>query len=224
MIERRRLGPGRMKLGQRRLPLPSNFCRLSQCRIKPPARVQVRLLLTRTLQVTRQTVVVLVADRIELVIVTSRTRHGHAKERLTHHIDLVIDPVRLVLTDIGRRMRLLVQEPPARRLDRFVDFRFGVDAWLDKVASDVFFHKPIKRHIVVQRADDIVAVLPCVRDVVIKLVAIALGITHQVKPVPAPLLSIPRRRQQPIHQPLIGLRRLVFHKRIHLRRRRGQPR
>ena len=49
-----------------------------------------------------QRVVVLASDGVELVVVAAGAGHGQAKERLGEDVDLVVDPVALVLTDVHR--------------------------------------------------------------------------------------------------------------------------
>ena len=65
-------------------------------------------------------VVILGTDGIKLVIVTARTGDGHALKRLTEHVDLVVDDLRLIGTHIHRRMTVLAEPPPSGGQPAFV--------------------------------------------------------------------------------------------------------
>ena len=80
--------------------------------------------------------------------------------------------------------------------------------------------------VVVEAADDVVAIAPGERLGAVALVAVGLGVADQVEPVPAPLLAVVRRGEQAIDQLLVGRSRRSaksFDERIDLLRRRRQP-
>ena len=54
---------------------------------------------------------------------TPGAREGDSKERLAHDIDLIIDAVNLVLSDVDGLMHFLAQEPKAGGDDRLVSAR-----------------------------------------------------------------------------------------------------
>ena len=66
--------------------------------------VNERLLIARAAQVAGQGVVVARRDGVELVVVAAGAGDGLAQERLAEHVDLVVDPVGLLLADIDRRL------------------------------------------------------------------------------------------------------------------------
>src|SRR5262249_10217200 len=72
----------------------------------------------------------------------------------------------------------------------------------------------VVRFISVQRADDIIAVAPRPRTVVVVLEALRLGKADNVEPVTAPLLPIVRRGEQPIDQFLVRVWRGIVNKRV----------
>jgi len=58
---------------------------------------------------------------------------------------------------------------------------------------------------------------------VVGLEACRIGIADQVQPVAAPSFAIPRRREQPVDQLLVRVRRFVINELLHLLRRRRKP-
>ena len=76
-----------------------------------PARIEHRLLTARALQIAAERVVIRLADRIKLVIVASRAGDRQAKKRLAENVDLIVQPIALMLADIDRRVRLLAEKP-----------------------------------------------------------------------------------------------------------------
>ena len=65
--------------------------------------------MARALQESGQGVIVFVADRVELVIVAAGAGDRQAEERLAKDVDLVVDPVDLVLAGVDGRMRPLAR-------------------------------------------------------------------------------------------------------------------
>ena len=74
--------------------------------------------------------VILLANRIELVIVTTRTRNCETKERLGHHVDLVLGRPHQLIERISRS-KALQHETIMRRTDRrFVQAKLHVETRL----------------------------------------------------------------------------------------------
>ena len=91
-------------------------------------RVDERLLIPGAAEVSGQGVIIVVADRVELVIVASGTGDRQAQERLRNHVDLVVDPPDLLLADVHRRMSALAQEIEPGPDDRLIEPLDGVPA------------------------------------------------------------------------------------------------
>ncbi len=75
----------------------------------PTGRIDERLLMARAREEPGKGVVVLRADRVELVVVAASTGHRQAQKRLGKDVDLVVDPPQLVLADVHRRVCALAQ-------------------------------------------------------------------------------------------------------------------
>src|SRR5262249_50900016 len=71
------------------------------------------------------------------------------------------------------------------------------------IAGQLLPDESVVRFISVQRADDIIAIAPRPRTVVVVLKALRLGEADDIEPVTAPLRPVVRRGQQPINQLLV---------------------
>ena len=135
-------------------------------------------------------VVVALGDGVELVVVAAGAGDGHAEEGFRHHVEAVVHAVALVLADVHGRVDFLAEEPEAGAEDGFVPAGGGVEAGLrDEVAGEVFDDELVVRHVGVESADDVVAVVVGVRDDRLELVAARLGVTDEVEPVARPALA-----------------------------------
>ena len=157
-------------------------------------------------------VVVLGQDRVELVVVAASASDGQAQHGLRDHFDLlvvhVVEHARLVL--LGDRFG-------AEREKAGSDDALAVHAIRivrrQQVAGNLLAHEPVVGHVVVERVDDVVAVLPCVGVPVILVVAGGVGVAGDVQPVPAPALAVQRGGEEPLDHSLVSLRRIVVEKR-----------
>ena len=84
------------------------------------------------------------------------------------------------------------------------------------VAGDLLHHEPVVRLVLVERADDVVAVFPDKRFFIVALVAVGLGEAHDVEPMAAPALAVLRQAEQMLDEPWPGVGRSVVHERLHL--------
>ncbi len=182
--------------------------------------VEAHLPVTAALDEAVQGVVILRRDGVELVVVAPRTGDGQAEKRLAQHVDAVVEAVGLVLPNVHRRMDLLAQKPEAGAQDRLVEPLRRVQP---RLGGQVFDDDLVVRHVGVEGADDVIAVLVGAGDGVVELVAARVGVAHQVQPVPAPALAEVRRRQQAVRHLRVGVRRIVVQERFDLGRRRRQP-
>ena len=134
----------------------------------------------------RETVVVVLPDRIELVVVATgavdREAHHASAERGDQIVDVVPAALRVVLL-AEQHARSHAKE--AGRDQCFLRLPIHL------VAGDLFCEEQVVRLVLIERVDYIVAVPPRVRPVVILLEAVRVGIARDVEPVTAP----PRRRE-----------------------------
>ena len=166
-----------------------------------------------------QPVVILRRNRIELVIMATRAADGQAEHRGAdgrgHVVKFIVALLfRLVGGDLcgvcagGKKSGGLHGKQAVR---------------LQFVAGDLPLHEAVVGQVLVERADDEVAVVISIGPIIILLVAVTLRKTGEVEPMPAPPLAVVRTGQQAVNQPLVGVRRLVIHERLHLLRCRWQP-
>ena len=90
------------------------------------------------------------------------------------------------------------------------------------VTSKLLPHELIVGFVAIQTFDDPIPVTPCSRAVSILVVAVALRVAHQIKPMLRPALAVSRACKQRIHEPLVGVRRRVSRELSRLLRRRRQ--
>ena len=171
-------------------------------------------------------VVILLANCIEFVVVTARTRHGQTEERLADHVDLVLRCSHQFIERVCGR-EALQHEPIMRRADgRLVQPQLGIQPrLLQQVARDVFTQQLVVRHIGVECANEVIPVLVRKRNARVALAAERLGVTHPVHPVPRPTFPKMRRRQKLLHRRLdraLPVQRLRLHERRSLLRCRRQ--
>ena len=111
-------------------------------------------------------VVVLLADRVELVVVAAGARHGQPKERLRRHVHLVVRPLDAILPGIDR-LEAVLDEPEVGRTDhRLVGSAVRGEARVrQQVPGQVLADQLVVGDVVVEGADQVVAVAPGERDV-----------------------------------------------------------
>jgi len=120
----------------------------------------------------------------------------------------------------------LLQVNAALLVDGCVAVKAGSDLLVQRgarqqIPGKLFHHELVERQVAVEGMDDPVAVFPDGARR-IDAITIGVGITRQVKPVPAPALAIVRRRQQAVDQPLVGVRPVIGDEAIDFLRRRRQ--
>ena len=89
---------------------------------------------------------------------------------------------------------------------------------LQHVAGQLFLDELPIRPVLVEGADQVIAIGPGVGPRLVLVVAVRLAVVHDVHPVPRPPLAIMRRGQQPVDQLLVGQRIVVAHERVDLLR------
>ena len=100
------------------------------------------------------------ANRIELVVVTSSTRNGEALKRFADHVDLVVGEANFFVERI-RRSKPVEYETKMRGPDcGLVDSQFFVDPRIfEQVARQMFADELIVWHVGIECSDEIVAIL-----------------------------------------------------------------
>ena len=107
---------------------------------------------------------------------------------------------------------------------QLTDFRrklWGCPPVRQFIAGQLLDDKAVIRRILVERGDDVIAVLPLALGLDLErsvdVEPDRVRVTHHVQPVPAPALAKVRRRQQLINQSFESAGALVCDKCIHLR-------
>src|SRR5438067_11780669 len=77
-------------------------------------------------------------------------------------------------------------------------------ACVEHVAGDLFLDKAIVALVVIERADDIIAVRPSVIAAFVLVVTMRVAVVDDVEPVPTPALAVARRGEEPVDQVLVG--------------------
>ena len=78
-----------------------------------------------------------------------------------------------------------------------------------QIARQMFPHKLVVRQVVVESADDVVAVLRGIIKIEVVFVPHGVRVANQVEPVPGPAFAIARGFEQPIDKPGVGVGRRV---------------
>ena len=90
------------------------------------------------------------------------------------------------------------------------------------VTGDLFLHKAGVGFVDVEGGDQVIAIGPGIGPDAVLVVPVGFGEVRRVHPMSRPALAVPRRGQQPVHNPLVGDRRVVRQERAHFLRRRRQ--
>ena len=91
-----------------------------------------------------------------------------------------------------------------------------------QVAGKLLDGEFIERQVLVERLDHPIAIRPH-RAPGVDVITVGIGIARQVEPQPRHSLAVMRRREQPIHQIVVGLWTAIYFKRVHFGDRWWQP-
>ena len=157
-----------------------------------------------------ETVVVGLAEGVELVIVTARAADGHAEERGADDVghlgeDFVVGTGDVLIAGVFAQRTEAVEA---------AGHEHGGILRVDFVAGELLFDEVGVRLVGVEALDHVIAIAPGVGPVHVVLIAVGLGEAHDIEPVAAPLFAVVRRSEEAIHDFLPGLGRLVAHEGI----------
>ena len=146
-----------------------------------------------------QPVVLALADRVVLVIVTLAAADGQAEEDGAGGVDAIDDRLDAEHLDVDapllvrRRVAVKTRGDPIR-LRRL----------REQIAGKLIDDEAIDRQVMVQGVDDPVAVGPH-RAGAVDREAVRIAVAGQVEPVPGPAFAVVGRRQQPIDESLVSV-------------------
>ena len=147
-----------------------------------------------------QPVVVPLRDGVELVVVATGAAHGQAQQAGAEDLDLLADDLDAVGHEVGQAVAgLVVHHSQETGGDQVVHGFASEDGLAGQVrqlvTGKLFQQEAIVGFAGVERANDVVPETPGVA---------AVGIAHQVQPVPAPALAVAGGVQQPLDEGLVG--------------------
>ena len=152
-------------------------------------------------------------DGIELVVVAAGALDGEPHEAAGGHVDPVIDDVRLI-----------VEKPATQGQKPHGGQGLAIRLGGHLVSGQLLDNEPVVRQIAVEGVHHPVSVGVAVgvATLLLKDVALAVGITGHIEPMPSPALTVGVRGEQSIHHPRVSLLGAVFQEGFHFFRRRRQ--
>ena len=155
-------------------------------------------------------VILALREWVELVVVTLRATQRDAEEHRRRRVDAVEHGLNAELLGVNAAflIDLRVAMEPGR--DLLPDGRVG-----QQIAGELPDGKLIEGQVLIEGVDDPVAVFPDGPRRV-EGITVRVGVTGRVQPPAGPTFAVMGRGEQPIHQPLEGVRTSVVEKRVHL--------
>ena len=162
-----------------------------------------------------------------LVVVALRATDRHAEQRAGHDLDGVCHHrvARDLLLDarVRRAVGSHAEKAGGGELVHVGGGKILVRQLHQLVARELLDDELVERLVRVERADDVVAILPSPLALGVRIrVAIGVRVARDVEPVPPPTLAVMWRREQAVEQLLVGVGRSVLLEGLDLRRRRRQ--
>ena len=147
----------------------------------------------------RHGVEVLLADRVELVVVAGRAVGGEPEPDPRGGGHPVVGVVREVLLFDGSALVGGHVAPVEAGGDLLLFRRTG-----QEVAGDLLYGEPVEGHVAIEGPDDPVAVGPHLA-VVVEVQPVRVGVAGRIEPVACPVLTPLRRVHETIHPSLVGV-------------------
>ena len=159
-------------------------------------------------------IVILCRNRVNFMVVASRTTDCHTEHHLPCCRNNIIKIVVPREFPIGRSIVPNTESMIPSRNDSL--YCYGLEFITCQLLLDEF----IIRFVFVERVNDVIAVSPHVRLICIALITVCFCVPDKVKPMPSPLLTISWRLQNFINEFLISVGCCVIQERVHCFRRR----
>ena len=164
-------------------------------------------------------VIIPLRDGVVFVAVAAGAMECQPEHRGAEHLDLVGHDLMAVAGEIHRRIHRRVHAAAQEAGGHEVVGQLGRDdggvAVIGQLVSgELFGEETIERLVVVQRADDVIAVAPeFLPNRIFIHGTLGIRVTGGVEPSLAPVLSVTRRGEQFVHEPFVGVRPAVEKKR-----------
>ncbi len=143
---------------------------------------------------------VLRRDRIEFVIVTTRTTDAESEKRFPR---VRYDLRELILT--REAFGLFILSDLSRQEHRRSDEKSGRSILSECIPGKLLLNESIVGQIAVERFDDVVPIRPGVGALGVHLETVSVGIADDVEPMLGPSLPMPRRCQEPVDNGCTGV-------------------
>ena len=158
-----------------------------------------------------QSVVILLRNGIEFVVVALRALDGETVERLHGRRDHVvaIQMPRHLAIEFRLRNFGVTDQVPRSRGDEPQPLEPVPRARVEDIAGELLLDEPAVRFVGIETADDVVAIRPRVGPGLVLVVTVRLPVVDDIQPMPSPAFTILRGGEQTIHHPLIGQGRRV---------------
>ena len=178
-----------------------------------------------------QAVVLLMADRLELVLVATGALDGNPQQAIHgdlqvpfQHGEAVGTHLVGVAVALAAAVRGVAQKVRrAKQLDHLGGDVAPGHVACQLVPGQLLAHETVVRLVRVERADHVIAVAESQRPVAVGVeVAVGVGVPRRVEPVLAPALTVMRRGQGTLHHALVGAGPLVRQESVDLSGRGGQ--
>jgi hypothetical protein len=178
--------------------------------------VPVHLLPVHAVEEREELVVLLLADGVELVIVAAGAGEGQREEDLREGLGAVEDvaAVDFLLDRPAFAGRHVAAVEAAGHL--LVERRV-----LEQVARELLGDEAVEGHVVVEGPDDPLAVRPDLA-IVVEVQAVGVAVAGEVEPEARHVFAVAGRRQEPVDELLVRVRRGVGDEGLDFGRRRGQ--
>ena len=138
-----------------------------------------------------QRVIVFLRDRIELVIMAAGTAHRHRQKRFGEGVDLVVDHLLVDAVEVEAAAVAVLAEMKEHRPDLAgIHASCRVGPWLrEKIAGDMLADDGVEADVIVERPDEVVAVVPRAAGGDVPFVAIGVGVADDIHPVTGELFA-----------------------------------
>ena len=148
------------------------------------------------------------------MIVAAGAGDGQSEERLAEDVDLIVDAVDDVVLWVNGIVLVLAEPVECGRERRFDKLAVARKPFRrQQISGDVFPGKLIVRDILIEGANQVIAIAPGVGLVVVELMAIGFCVADQIHPVASPALAVMGRGQQPVDDTSEGIWAVVVEKR-----------
>ena len=148
-----------------------------------------------------QRVVIGRRNRVVLVVVTASTADGQGHRPSADDVDAIVDDV----VDV-------VQKPPTKRQESQRRQVRGTFWFRKQIGRELPNQKLVVRHVLVQRADDPVAISERERIIAVlgEDITLRVGVPRHIEPVAPPTFAVLRRGEQAVDHPFVGVGSVVI--------------